>query len=63
MAKSTIDGIGLRTDFNYTNGLIKKITLDKATQVSKTLEYSYDTDQLIQVLSQIIMYKVYSQYR
>jgi hypothetical protein len=41
-----------RTDFNYTNGLITKIvTIDKATQGSKTLEYSYNTDQLIQVLS------------
>jgi hypothetical protein len=45
---ATIDGIGSRTDFNYTNGLITKIvTIDKATQGSKTLEYSYNTDQLI----------------
>jgi hypothetical protein len=29
---ATIDGIGSRTDFNYTNGLITKIvTIDKAT--------------------------------
>jgi hypothetical protein len=49
---ATIDGIGSRTDFNYTNGLITKIvTIDKATQGSKPLEYSYNTDQLIQVLS------------
>jgi hypothetical protein len=27
------------------------VTIDKATQGSKTLEYSYNTDQLIQVLS------------
>jgi hypothetical protein len=47
---ATIDGIGSRTDFNYTNGLITKIvTIDKATQGS-TLEYSI-YDQLIQVLS------------
>jgi hypothetical protein len=40
-----------RTDFNYTNGLITKIvTIDKVAR-SKTLEYSYNTDQLIQVLS------------
>jgi hypothetical protein len=33
---ATIDGIGSRTDFNYTNGLITKIvTIDKATQGSK----------------------------
>ena len=49
---STIDGIQLRTDFTYTNGLITKIsTLDKATKLSSTVEYSYDTDKLIQVLS------------
>jgi hypothetical protein len=49
-----------RTDFNYTNGLITKIvTIDKATQGSKTLEYSYNTDQLIQVLSPNNYVKVY----
>jgi hypothetical protein len=49
---TTIEGIGSRTDFNYTDGLITKIvTIDKATQGSKTLEYSYNTNQLIQVLS------------
>jgi hypothetical protein len=48
----TIDGIELRTDFTYTNGLITKIrTTDKGTQLSQTVEYSYDTDQLIQVVS------------
>ena len=47
-----IDGVQLHTDFTYTNGLITKIsTLDKATKLSSTVEYSYDTDKLIQVLS------------
>jgi hypothetical protein len=48
---ATIDRVNSYTDFSYTNGLITKIvTIDKATQESTTLEYSYDIDQLIQVL-------------
>jgi hypothetical protein len=47
-----INGVEQDTDFSYTSGLITKIvTLDKATQVSSTLEYSYDSDQLVQILS------------
>jgi hypothetical protein len=60
---ATIDGIGSRTDFNYTNGLITKIvTIDKATQGSKTLEYSYNTDQLIQLSPNNYVIK-YTQFR
>jgi hypothetical protein len=48
----TTDGIELRNDFTYTDGLITKIrTIDKGTQLSQTVEYSYDTDHLIQVVS------------
>lgn len=47
-----IDDVLLHKDFSYTNGLITKIsTLDKATKLSRTVEYSYKKDQLIQVLS------------
>jgi hypothetical protein len=49
---ASISGADLDTDFSYASGLITKIIIvDKATQVSSTLEYLYDADQLIQVLS------------
>jgi hypothetical protein len=47
-----IDGVQSEKDFTYQNGLITKIkTRDKGSLISSELEYSYDSDQLIQVLS------------
>jgi len=44
----SIDGVRKHTDFTYSSGLITKIVeLDKATQVSNTVEYIYVKDQLV----------------
>lgn len=48
----SIDGVKQRTDFSYMDGLITKITvLDKASQVSNTIEYSYLRGQLLSAKS------------
>ena len=49
---ASIDGIQQRLDFTYESGLITKIVeLDKATQVRKTVEYSYVENKLVRAKS------------
>lgn len=48
----SIDGSQTHTDFTYTRGLISKMrTLDKTTKKITTLDYTYDEDHLVSVVS------------